>query len=154
MGNLKTATFKKAIGNHKKIAIDSMVFIYHFANHPLYAPFSTYLLNKAERREITLFTSIISIVECMVLPNKKNDLELVAEYEKVFQSFPNLEITPLDWPLAQLISKLRAHYPKIRLPDLANIAAGLIAGADLFVTNDKQLKKIKEIKTIILEDYI
>ena len=154
MGNLRIGSFEEDIGNYKKIAVDSMIFIYHFANHPVYAPFSTFIFNQAEKGKLTLFTSMISIIECLVLPNKKNNLELVAEYEKVFQYFPNLKIIPLDWPLARLISKLRAHYPKTKLPDLANVAAGLLNEADIFITNDKQLKKISEIKTITLAEYI
>jgi predicted nucleic acid-binding protein len=52
-----------------------------------------------------------------------------------------------------LSSKLRAKYA-IRIPDAIQIAVGIIYGADTFLTNDSDLKKVKDIKVLVLEDFL
>lgn len=47
---------------------------------------------------------------------------------------------------------LRAQYD-IRMPDALQMAAALEAGATLFVTNDRQLRKVQEIGVLLLDDY-
>ena len=42
----------------------------------------------------------------------------------------------------------------IRTPDAIQIAVGIIYGADTFLTNDAGLKKVKDIKVVILEDFL
>lgn len=42
----------------------------------------------------------------------------------------------------------------IRPPDAIQIAVGIIYGADTFLTNDSGLKKVNDIKVVILEDYL
>jgi len=52
-----------------------------------------------------------------------------------------------------LSSKLRAKY-SIRTPDAIQIAVGIIYAADTFLTNDSDLKKVKDISVVILEDFL
>jgi len=42
----------------------------------------------------------------------------------------------------------------IRIPDAIQIAVGIIYGADAFLTNDSGLKKVKDIRVVILEDFL
>jgi len=42
----------------------------------------------------------------------------------------------------------------IRIPDAIQIAVGIIYGADVFLTNDSGLKKVKDIRVVILEDFL
>lgn len=46
-------------------------------------------------------------------------------------------------------ARLRAKY-NIRTPDAIQLAAGLVNGAKVFITNDANLKKVKEIKVVVL----
>jgi len=50
-------------------------------------------------------------------------------------------------------AKLRVKY-RIKIPDAIQVASGLVNGANAFITNDSNLKKIKEIKVIVLEDVV
>ena len=52
-----------------------------------------------------------------------------------------------------LSAKLRAKYA-IRTPDAIQIAVGVVYGADTFLTNDLGLKKVSDIKVVILEDFL
>ena len=48
---------------------------------------------------------------------------------------------------------MRARY-MIRLPDALQLAAAIQAGATLFVTNDKRVKKVDAVEVVILSDFL
>jgi len=49
---------------------------------------------------------------------------------------------------------LRGQYPGIRTIDAIQISVAIDVGADVFLTNDKKLKQIKELKVLVLKDYL
>lgn len=53
---------------------------------------------------------------------------------------------------AELASDLRAKY-SVKLPDAINISCAMLAQAEVFITNDKKLKQVKEIPILVLENY-
>lgn len=154
MGKPIITAFAKDLRSLKRIGLDSMCFIYHFAAHPQYLPLTETLFELVETADIQAASSVISVIETLIAPEKKG-LRLVAhEYEKSFQTLPNLTISPIDWPQAKLAARFRAIYPGLRTPDAIQIAACILAGAEAFLTNDKRLKQVKEIKVLVLEDYL
>jgi predicted nucleic acid-binding protein len=52
-----------------------------------------------------------------------------------------------------MASRLRAKYP-IRTPDAIQIAVGILYHASFFLTNDPNLRKVSEIKVLVLDDYL
>ncbi len=64
---------------------------------------------------------------------------------------PNLKIRPIDTEVAEKAAELRAKYD-IRPPDALQVGASLGENADAFVTNDRKLKRIREIKIVVMEE--
>lgn len=150
----KIDKFRENLLTLKKIGVDSMVFIYQFADDPYYAPLTNVIFELLEERRISVVTSVITLVEVFVQPEKEKNSFIIAEYEKIFQNLPNFKITSLDWHLARLTSKLRAKYQKIKIPDAIQISSALINQCFCFITNDTQLRQVKEIKVLVLKDYL
>ena len=136
------------------MALDSMCFIYHFADHPRYAQLTNQIFELLETGKNKATTSTISVIESLVLPEKQNNQLICYEYEKVFRNHPNLRILAVDFNISRLTAKLRAKYPFLKTPDAIQISSGLISGCSLFVTNDKKLAKVREVTIAILDDYI
>lgn len=154
MGKPKLTAFIKDLRSRSRIGLDSMCFIYHFAAHPQYLPLTETLFELVETANVQAVSSVISVIETLIAPEKQG-LRLVAyEYEKSFQTLPNLAIASIDWPQAKLAARFRAIYPGLRTPDAIQIAACILSGAEAFLTNDKRLKQVKEIKVLILENYL
>lgn len=154
MGKPIITAFTKDLRSLKRIGLDSMCFIYHFAAHPQYLPLTETLFELVETADIQAASSVISVIETLIAPEKKG-LQLVAyEYEKSFQTLPNLTISAIDWPQAKLAARFRAIYPGLRTPDAIQIAACILSGAEAFLTNDKRLKQVREIKVLVMEDYL
>lgn len=154
MGKPQLTAFVKDLHSLKCIGLDSMCFIYHFAGHPEYLPLTEIMFGLIEKADILAVSSVISVIETLVAPEKQGRQLVVYEYEKSFRTLPNLTVVPIDWPQAKLAAKLRAIYAGLRTPDAIQIAACILAGAEAFLTNDKRLKQVNEIKTFILEDYL
>ena len=56
--------------------------------------------------------------------------------------------------IAESAGKLRGRYSFLKTIDAIQIATAIDVGADAFLTNDKKLKQIKEIKVLVLKDYL
>jgi len=56
--------------------------------------------------------------------------------------------------VAERAGRLRGQYPELRAVDAIQISGAVEVEADAFLTNDKKLKKINEIKVLVLKDYL
>lgn len=135
----------------KTVGIDTMSFIYAFEEHPRYLPIVKPLFQNMEKGVIKGVTSTITITECLVRPFEAGDITLLAKYRTVFKHFPNLAVVPPIHEVAEKAAELRAAY-KIRTPDALQLAAALLNGASVFITNDGQLSKVAGIKIVVLDD--
>ena len=146
--------FRQTLLRSKYVGLDSMCFIYQFAADSQFSPLTHLLFELMEKKKITAVTSSVSVIETFVLPESRGDQFLLSEYEKVFLNLPGLAIVPIDWPVSRLAAKLRAQYPKIRIPDAVQLSAAMFNGCSVFVTNDVRLKQVKEIKVVLLKEYV
>ncbi|PIS31695.1 PIN domain nuclease [Candidatus Saganbacteria bacterium CG08_land_8_20_14_0_20_45_16] len=138
------------IEDYKTIALDTMLFIYYFEAKHHFTPKIEQLLKKIEGGGIKGVTTVITLSEILVKPLTEGNIELADEYKNIINSFPNLYVLEINQQLAVLGANLKAKY-NIKLPDALQMAGGLFGGAQAFVTNDKKLLKIEEIKVLTLD---
>ena len=137
----------------KIIGLDTMVFIYHFEENQLYSPLTFSIFESLEKGSFNGITSTLTLLEILVKPKKENNLLLTERYKLLFETFPNLQVKTLNENIADIASTLRANY-NINTPDAIQIATSLEAKADIFITNDETLKKISEIKVLLLSEML
>ena len=137
----------------KIIGLDTMVFIYHFEENQVYSPLTFSIFESLEKGNFNGITSILTLLEILVKPKKENNSLLTERYKLLFETFPNLQVKTLDENIADVASSLRANY-NIGTPDAIQIATSLEAKADIFITNDTSLKKISEIKVLLLSEML
>ncbi|NWF57474.1 MAG: PIN domain-containing protein [Syntrophaceae bacterium] len=138
---------------HKKIALDTMIFIYAFEEHRVYLPLVHPLFRELEKGKLTAVTSTLTIAECMVQPFRAKALELAARYKILFRDFPHLSVIPVSDEIAEKGAWLRAQY-KIKTPDAIQLATALITGSHVFLTNDEALPSIEGIRVLILDRFL
>jgi len=137
----------------KVVGLDTLVFIYHFEENQAYSPLTFSIFEGLEKEDFKGFTSILTLLEILVKPRKENNLLLTERYKLLFETFPNLQVKTLNEKIADIASGLRANY-NINAPDAIQIATALEAKADIFITNDVTLKKISEIKVLLLNEML
>jgi predicted nucleic acid-binding protein len=133
----------------KIIGIDTSLFIYLFEENHEYLAQSSKIFRAIESGKYKGIFSVIGMIEILTGPKKKQQAGIAAEYEYRLRNFPNLSIIGINERIVWLSSDLRAKYG-ITTPDAIHIATAIDSGAKKFITNDKALKKIKEIKVEIL----
>jgi len=148
---MKLAKFKKELAGVKTVGVDTMVFIYLLEGNKTYLPLVKWLFELIEKGRIKIVSSYISYLETFSSPLL--DLKRLDLYRRFFLTSKNLVLKEIDQPTADWAASLRRSY-QLRTPDAIQIASAIISKADLFISNDKSCKKVKEIKTIILKDYL
>jgi predicted nucleic acid-binding protein len=136
------------------VGIDSAVFIYFIEEHPRYEPVVSGLFEeRLERGENQAITSVVTLAEVLVQPKRDERDDLAQEYRDFLTQGSSLLLVDITRPLAERGAALRAKHT-IRLPDALQLAAALEHGATHFVTNDTRLRKVMELRVLVLEDYV
>ena len=63
--------FTEYLRTFKSIGLDTMCFIYQFADDPVYSPLTNTIFFLLEKQTIKAVTSIITVIEIFALPEKK-----------------------------------------------------------------------------------
>ena len=137
----------------KRVALDTMIFIYAFEEHPVYLPLIKPFWREVERGKIRAVTSTITLAECLVQPFRAKALELAARYKTLFRDFPHLSVIPVSEEIAEKAAWLRAQY-QLKIPDAIQLATAFESGCHGFLTNDKDLPQLKEIQVFVLNRFL
>lgn len=136
-----------------RVCIDTAPFIYFIEKNIKYHGLLRPVFAGIDSGRIIALTSTITLLEVLVLPLRIKNKDLAERYRELLLYADGLTTYEILHEVSDMASKLRAKY-SIRTPDAIQIAVGLIYGADVFLTNDSDLKKIFDIKVLILEDFL
>lgn len=137
----------------KRVFIDTAPIIYLIEGNRRNQKSILSIFEANDQGKFQLHTSIITLTEVLVRPLQLGRKDLAKSYENILLNSPNLSIHELDIAASIKAAEIRAG-KKLKTPDAFQIATALNCGADFFLTNDKALKSIKEIKVLILDDLI
>ncbi len=153
MGRVKG--FSAALTRYREVGFDTMVFIYHFEDHPVFAELTQVLFEAIDQGRLTAHISALLAGEVLVGPKKVGDQESLLHYRHVFGNYPNLAVHPVTMQAIELMSDLRARYA-LPTPDAIHLATALAHGAQAFVTNDKRLRRAEPegVDIIVLSDFM
>ena len=137
---------------YNKVFVDTAPFIYFLEDAPTFGEKAKAVFSEVLNAEKTLVTSAVTCEEYLVHPYKTGD----HESEQAFFDFVedcNVLVAPITVDIAKKAAELRAKYQAIKGMDALQLAAAIIGGCDLFLTNDRQLRQISEIKCVMLEEW-
>lgn len=140
-----------ALKNISLIAFDTAPIIYFVEANPRYDALITQVFQRIDNAEIVGITSVISLCEVLVHPIRHQNILLRQRYYDILQNSPNFFTEAVNSSIAETAAELRAKY-NLRTPDALQIATALENNCDAFLCNDKDLKRISEMKIFILDD--
>jgi len=138
---------------HTAVGVDTTPFIYLWERHPRYLALCETLFHYLKRPEIQGITSIITLIEACVHPQRQGRPDLVRAYEHALLHSQQMRTLFVDVSIARRAVALRAQYG-VRVPDALQMAAALEAEATAFITNDQRLTKVRDLQVILLDDYV
>ena len=127
------------------VLVDSAPWIYVLEGRPRFAPKFTGLFEAADRQELELALSTITLSEILAGPCKNGHTALAKRYEKALTSY---RVVDLSTPIALLAAQLRARFT-LKLPDAIQVATALDNGADALVTHDRDFSKVRGISVLM-----
>ena len=140
-----------ALKNVSTLAFDTAPIIYFVEANVNYDARVTAIFELVDSGIITGTTSVISLCEVLVHPIRNQNANLQKRYREILQNSPNFYTEQINSSIACTAAELRAKY-NLRTPDALQIATALEDGCDAFLCNDKNLKRVAELKILILDE--
>jgi len=136
-----------------RVYLDTNLFIYAIEEVAPFAAQVRPLLQAADRGEVTLVTSLLALAESLVMPYRKGDDILIANYRELLTHPPSgLIVAELDAAVLVRAAALRAEVDSLHLPDAIHLATAESEQCDLFVTSDKRLRGATVLPVVVLAE--
>ena len=136
------------------IFIDTAPVIYYIEAHPKFGPLAKEVVTAFQAGNLNAFSSVITLTEVLPKPTEQKDEKLAKKFAEFLKHGKNFAMIEISVDIAERAGKLRGQYLFLRAIDAIQISAAIDLGADAFLTNDVKLKQIKEIKVLVLADYL
>jgi len=146
--------FREELSSVNAAMIDSNILIYHLEDLEPYSELTEILFTRLGEGRLKLIVSTLSVTELMAKPYAEGNLKKINASVSFLRTIPNCEWISPDFEISLDAAALRGKYG-IRTPDAILIATGRKAKAQIFITNDLELKRTKDhrLKIMILDEY-
>jgi len=138
---------------HRKIALDTRVFVYQLEANPRYAGLTDRVFAWLERPEHSAVTSTITMTELLVQACRDADERRSDEIYALLVTYPHLEWIAPDLEVADLAARIRATH-RLRTPEALQAATAVHAQVTGLVTNDPVFERVEAFQTVLLDRFL
>jgi predicted nucleic acid-binding protein len=138
-----------ALRGVRRIFLDTAPVIYLIEANEQYLTVLEPVFAGLDAGEFQAITSPITLSECLIVPLRRGDERLQALFTQV--ATQRATCVWIDPPIARSAARLRVRY-NVSLLDAFQIAAALSAECDAFLTNDVDLKRVRELRVIVVQE--
>ncbi|HYU74131.1 MAG TPA: PIN domain-containing protein [Ktedonobacteraceae bacterium] len=137
----------------KVVGLDTAPVIYYIERNPQYIEMLRLFFQAVDRGDCSVVSSIVTFLEGLVIPIRQGNTDLVRQYHNLLFKTKGLKTIFLDQQIAEEAARLRAFH-KIRTPDSIQVATAITMEAAFFLTNDKRLPSLPNLKILMLDDLL
>ncbi|NJL81040.1 MAG: type II toxin-antitoxin system VapC family toxin [Nostocaceae cyanobacterium CSU_2_110] len=130
-----------------RLFLDTAPVIYFVERNPNFVNLVDPIFERLEN-DITAVVSPITLAECLIHPLRLGLTDLEQAFVDVMQHEVVIFVD-INSYVAKEAAKIRVHY-NLQLPDALQIAAALIADCQAFLTNDEALKRVRELRVLVV----
>ena len=134
----------------EKVFFDTAPFIYLIENHPEFYQKTEELIFNLAMSSASFYTSVLTETEFNVQPIKLNKRELIDDFEKILVDI-GFKVHNIDIGIAKKAAELRVKHG-LKTLDALQVATAIESDCSVFVTNDKGLKRLSELKVILISE--
>jgi predicted nucleic acid-binding protein len=127
------------------VLVDTAPWIYLLEDHPEFAPRFVGLFEAAERGQLQLALTTVTLAEVLTGPFKSGQAALAKRYETTLGHY---QLVPLSASVASLAAQLRVQY-RLKLPDAVQLASALDIGAAALVTHDRDFSAVQGLPVLM-----
>ncbi|UCH94524.1 MAG: type II toxin-antitoxin system VapC family toxin [Candidatus Aminicenantes bacterium] len=147
-------TLLEELSGYNLVFLDTAPIIYYIEANDEYGPLMKEMINRFKTGDLTAFTSVITITEVLPKPVSQNQMQMIDKFLKFLRKGKNINLLEISPDIAELAGRLRGKYDSLRTMDAIQVSAAIRVGADAFITNDVKLKRVNEVKIVVLKDYL
>jgi predicted nucleic acid-binding protein len=133
------------------ITLDTAPIIYYLQDHATFASIFAPLFEAADRGDLGVVISAVTLAEVLTGPLQAGDELLAAKYRETLTRSPGWELWPVDEEIAASAARFRAEY-KLRTPDAIQVATAIASRSHALITNDMRLRKVKGLLVLVPEE--
>jgi predicted nucleic acid-binding protein len=134
------------------VAIDTAIVIYFIEEDSRFLPLVRPIFVAADEGRLELVTSAPTLMEVLVMPCRAGNAALAERYEGLLARGRGIRLIDITLGVLRNAAQLRA-VTGIRTPDALQLAAALSAGCSAFVTNDRRLPSLPNMRVLQLNAY-
>jgi predicted nucleic acid-binding protein len=142
-----------ALAGVSRLALDTAPIIYFVEAHARYDAVITRVFQRIAAGQLTGVTSVLTLAEVLAQSAHRRKVSLQSQYRDLLSDSQHFELVPIDVAVAERAVVLRKRY-NLRMPDALQIAAALQADCHAFLTNDSRLKRVTELRVLVLDDLV
>lgn len=150
---MEIAKLRAFLGRHRRIAIDTCIFICQWEAHRVYSLLTDHIFSSLEQSNFNGLTSTVTMTELLVHPYRDKDFARVHDLLSLLSTYPNLEWISPSLEIAVRAAELRAKH-RLSTPDALQAATAIEAKATAMVTNDPIFQRVPELEVSILDDFV
>jgi predicted nucleic acid-binding protein len=140
-----TAALWGGLSEGVTVLVDTAPWIYLLEDHAEFAPRFLGLFEAAERGQVQLALSTVTLAEVLTGPYKAGQTALAKRYETAMGAY---QVVPLSAAVASLAAQLRVQY-RLKLPDAVQLASALQIGAAALVTHDRDFSAVQGLPVLM-----
>ncbi|MBV9707115.1 MAG: PIN domain-containing protein [Chloroflexi bacterium] len=133
------------------VGLDTAPLIYFTEDNPSYLDVVEPFFNAMRRGEIQVITSMMTVLEVLVYPIRRGEVEWIRRYHDMLFKTKGLTTIEVNRGIAEEAAYLRAHY-KIHTADSIHMATAIVEEASFFLTNDMRLPSLPHLKVLTLDE--
>jgi len=142
----------QALAGVRQIMFDSAPVIYFVEENPRYDAVVTAIFQQVDQGMIRGVTSLVTLIEVLTKPVRVGDQALAQDYRDLLMDSANFYLQPtITLAESEQAAQWRARY-NLKTPDALQVAIALSTGSDAFLTNDGGLKRVQELKVLVLDE--
>ena len=134
------------------IYLDASSLIYSVERIEPYRNLLEPMWERAQGGNLTIVSSPVLVIEALVKPFRDGNTEIELQYRELFTSNA-VRLLDASYEVFEDAARLRAE-TGLGTPDALHAATALWAGCALFITNDTDFRRIRELPTIVLDDLL
>jgi len=135
------------------VAADAVLFIYFIEEDSRFLPIIEPLFREADGGKRRLVTSVLTLLEVLVVPYRAGNRVLAERYEALLTRSRGIRLVEATRDHFRAAAQLRAA-TGVKTPDALQLVAAISAGCKAFVTNDRRLPDIPGIQILQLRSYL
>lgn len=142
-------TPEESLRGVRRLGLDSAPVIYFIERNATFHSRCVPFFTAIDSGTIRAATSALSLPEVLTHPLRDGDTVRETAFRDLLLLTQGISTVPLSVIIAERAARLRADY-NLRTPDAIQVATAILEGCEAFLTNDERLKRITEIRMIVV----